>query len=78
MSLIDNATTKGNEMSATTYTGPAYWLVNATSEYSFDLTDMHGNRVATYPTAEMAHKVRKDKEKRAMRAYLQAQRRNSK
>ena len=55
------------------YTGPAYWLVNATSERSFDLVDMHGKREATYPSAELAHKVRKDKEAKAMRAYLRAQ-----
>ncbi len=60
------------------YTGPAFWLVNGTSEYSFDLTDMHGKRVATYPTAELAHKVRKDLEKKAMRAYLRAQKKVAK
>ena len=61
-----------------TYTGPAYWLVNATSERSFDLVDMHGKREATYPSAELAHKVRKDKETRAMRAYLRAQKKVAK
>lgn len=59
--------------STSTYTGPAYWLVNATSERSFDLVDMHGKREATYPSAELAHKVRKDKEAKAMHAYLKAQ-----
>jgi hypothetical protein len=57
-----------------TYTGPAYWLVNATSEHSFDLTDMYGKRVATYPNAELAHKVRKDMEKKALREYMKDQR----
>ena len=61
------------QAATSTYTGPAYWLVNATSERSFDLVDMHGNREATYPSAELAHKVRKDKEAKAMRAYLRAQ-----
>jgi hypothetical protein len=65
-------------MTTTTYTGPAYWLVNATSEYTFDLNDMHGNRVATYSNAEMAHRVRKDLEKKAMRKYLAAQRKAAK
>lgn len=60
------------------YTGPAYWLVNATDERSFDLNDMHGKRVATYPSAELAHKVRKDLEKKAMRKFLAAQRKASK
>lgn len=60
------------------YTGPAYWLVNATSEFSFDLNDMHGQRVATYPNAELAHKVRKDLEKKAMRKYLKAQKKAAK
>ena len=63
---------------ANTYTGPAYWLVNATSERSFDLVDMHGKREATYPSAELAHKVRKDKEANAMRAYLRAQKKGAK
>ena len=63
---------------ASTYTGPAYWLVNATSERSFDLVDMHGVREATYPSAELAHKVRKDKEKEAMRKYLAAMRKGGK
>lgn len=68
-----------NMQSATsTYTGPAFWLVNATSESSFDVTDMHGKRVATYPNAELAHKVRKDKEATAMRKYLSAQRKGAK
>jgi len=62
----------------TTYNGPAYWLVNATSESSFDLNDMHGNRVATYPSAELAHKVRKGKEAKAMREYLATQRKAAK
>ena len=62
----------------TTYTGPAYWLVNATSERSFDLNDMHGTRVATYPSAELAHKVRKDLEKKAMRKHLAALRKAAK
>jgi hypothetical protein len=61
-----------------TYTGPAYWLVNATGDRSFDLVDMHGKREATYPSAELAHKVRKDKEAKAMRAYLKAQRKAAK
>lgn len=61
-----------------TYTGPAYWLVNATGERSFDLNDMHGKRVATYPTAELAHKVRKDLEKKAMRKHLAALRKGGK
>jgi hypothetical protein len=65
-------------MTTTTYTGPAYWLVNATSEFSFDLNDMHGNRVATYPNADLAHRVRKDLEKNAMRKYLAAQRKAAK
>lgn len=60
------------------YTGPAYWLVNATSERSFDLLDMNGKREATYPSAELAHKVRKDLEKKAMRKYLAAQRKGAK
>jgi hypothetical protein len=60
------------------YTGPAYWLVNATSEHSFDLNDMHGKRVATYPSADMAHRVRKDMEKNAMREYLKEQRKVNK
>jgi hypothetical protein len=64
--------------SSNTYTGPAYWLVNATSDRSFDLNDMHGQRVATYPNAELAHKVRKDLEKKAMRDYLKAQRKAAK
>ena len=66
------------QTSTSTYTGPAYWLVNATSESSFDLNDMHGKRVATYPNAELAHKVRKDMEKKAMRAYLRAQKKAGK
>ena len=61
-----------------TYTGPAYWLVDATSERSFDLIDMHGRRIATYPTAELAHKVRRDLEKAAMRKYLATQRKAAK
>ena len=61
-----------------TYTGPAYWLVNATDERHFDLNDMHGKRVATYPTAELAHKVRKDLEKKAMRKHLAALRKGGK
>lgn len=60
-------------MQTPAYTGPAYWLVNATSECSFDLNDMHGERVATYPNAELAHRVRADLEKKAMRKYLAAQ-----
>ena len=56
-----------------TYTGPAYFLVNATSEHSFDLNDMHGKRLATYSNAELAHKVRKDMEKKALREYLKSQ-----
>jgi hypothetical protein len=63
---------------ASNYTGPAYWLVNATDERNFDLNDMHGQRVATYPTAELAHKVRKDLEKKAMRKHLAAMRRAAK
>ena len=63
---------------ASNYTGPAYWLVNATSERSFDLVDMGGNRVATYPNADIAHRVRADKEKQAMRDYLKAQRKTGK
>ena len=66
------------QTATSTYTGPAYWLVNATSESSFDLSDMHGQRVATYPSAELAHKVRKDKEAKAMRAYLRAQKKAGK
>jgi hypothetical protein len=66
------------QAATSTYTGPAYWLVNATSERSFDLNDMHGQRVATYPSAELAHKVRKDLEKKAMRKYLAAQRKAAK
>lgn len=66
------------QATTSTYTGPAYWLVNATSERSFDLVDMHGKREATYPTAELAHKVRKDKEAKAMRAYLRAQKKGAK
>lgn len=66
------------QAATSTYTGPAYWLVNATSESSFDLNDMSGRRVATYPNAELAHKVRKDLEKKAMRAYLKAQRKVAK
>lgn len=62
------------QVTQSTYTGPAYFLVNATSERSFDLTDMHGERIATYPNAELAHKVRKDMEAKAMREYLKAQR----
>lgn len=54
------------------------WLVNATSERSFDLVDMHGKREATYPSAELAHKVRKDKEAKAMRAYLRVQKKVAK
>lgn len=65
-------------MTPSTYTGPAYWLVNGTSESSFDLTDMRGKRVATYPSADLAHKVRKDLEKKAMRAYLSAQKKAGK
>ena len=61
-----------------TYSGPAYWLVNATSEHSFDLNDMYGQRVGTYPSAELAHKVRKDMEKKAMRRHLAAQRKEVK
>jgi len=61
-----------------TYTGPAYFLVNATSEHSFDLTDMRGALIATYPNAELAHKVRKDKEAKAMCEYLKAQRKAAK
>jgi hypothetical protein len=61
-----------------TYTGPAYWLVRATSETSFDVLDMHGKREATYPNAELAHKVRKGLEARAMREYMKAQRRDKK
>ena len=61
-----------------TYTGPAYFLVNATSEHSFDLNDMHGKRVATYPNAEMAHKVLKDMEKKALREYMKAQKKAGK
>ena len=57
-----------------TYSGPAYFLVNATSESSFDLSDMHGRRVGTYSSAELAHKVRKDMENKAMRKYLAAKR----
>lgn len=66
------------QATTSTYTGPAYWLVNATDERSFDLNDMHGNRVATYTTAELAHKVRKDLEKKAMSAYLRAQKKGAK
>lgn len=62
------------QATTSTYTGPAFFLVNATSERSFDLTDMHGARIATYPNAELAHKVRKDMETKAMRAYLKSQR----
>lgn len=65
-------------MSRSGYTGPAYFLVYATSEHSFDLKDMHGNRVATYPSAERAHKVRKDMEKKALREYLKAQKKAGK
>jgi hypothetical protein len=61
-----------------TYTGPAYFVVNATSEHSFDLNDMHGKRLATYPSAELAHKVRKDMEKKALREYLKAQKKAGK
>ena len=60
------------------YTGPAYWTVNATSERSFDVVDMHGARVATYPNADIAHRVRKDLDAKAMRAYLRAQRKAAK
>lgn len=60
------------------YTGPAYWTVTATSERNFDLVDMHGQREATYPSAELAHKVRKDKEAKAMRAYLRVQKEGAK
>lgn len=66
------------QAATSTYTGPAYWLVNATSKSSFDLVDMHGKREATYPSADLAHKVRKDKEAKAMRAYLQAQKKAGK
>lgn len=52
------------------YVGPAYWMVVATTPHSFDLVNMHGHREATYPNAELAHKVRKDKESKAMRLYL--------
>lgn len=64
--------------SSPSYAGPAYWLVNATGERSFDLIDMHGNRVATYPNAELAHKVRKRMEEEALRQYLKAQRKAAK
>jgi len=57
-------------MTATQYTGPAYWNVKAQDEGVFDVEDMHGKRVGTYPNAELAHKVRKDLEKKAMRDYL--------
>lgn len=66
------------QATTSTYTGPAYWLVNATSESSFDLVDMHGKREATYPSAELAHKVRKDMEKKALREYLKVQRKAAK
>jgi hypothetical protein len=66
------------QTATSSYTGPAYWLVNATSDRSFDLVDMHGKREATYPSAELAHKVRKDMEKKAMRAYLRAQKKAGK
>ena len=39
---------------------------------------MHGTRVATYPSAELAHKVRKDLEKKAMRKHLAALRKAAK
>lgn len=65
------------QATTSTYTGPAYFLVNATSESSFDLSDMRGNRVATYPNADLAHKVRKDMEKKALRDYLKAQKKGA-
>jgi hypothetical protein len=61
-----------------TYTGPAYWLVNATDELGFELVDMHGKREATYPSAGLAHKVRKDKEAKALSAYIRAQKKGGK
>lgn len=69
----DSGNSDGGQVTAT-YTGPAYWLVNAVDTYSFELLDMHGKRVATYPSSELAHRVRKDLEKRALRDYLKAQR----
>lgn len=57
-------------MTTPDYTGPAYWTVTATSEHSWDLLDMSGRRVATYPNAEKAHKARVQFERAAMREYL--------
>lgn len=60
------------------YSGPEYWVVRPVDDHQFELTDRHGTRVATYPTARLAHKVRIDKDAQAMRAYLRAQRRVAK
>jgi hypothetical protein len=66
------------QATTSTYTGPAYWTVNAVDDFKWDVVDMHGTRVATYPNFRLADKVRKDLEAKAMRAYTQAQRKAAK
>ena len=57
-----------------TYTGPDFHTVNARDARQWDVTDNHGKRIGTYPSSDMAHRVRNDADKLALRAHLKAQR----
>lgn len=63
-----------NGTNAAQQTMPRHWQVKAISERSFEVLDMQGVRVATYPSAELAHKVRRDLERKEVRKYAQAMR----
>lgn len=61
-------------MSSSEYTGPDYCTVKALDEFVWEVRTNRGEKIGTYPNADLARRVATANDKRMLREYLRGQR----